>query len=1014
MVAADALTALAYLSIPLAIWSYLRRRGGDLGKLGWVPWLFVGFISACGLTHLLDIWTIWVPDYQWQAAAKTVTAGLSLVTALALWPLLPKALAIPSTADLQRVIAELEAEVARRRSAEVQTADVEQQLSLTLSSIDAGFLATDADGCVTRLNGVAERLTGWRQAEALGRPCFEVFDREDRPLSMNALNPIDVMRAQAVTIDQIHRIVIVARTGQRTAAEVRASLTHDDNGRVGGMMMVFRDITRLDRAEAEMRRLAAIVESSSGAIIGKTLSGRITSWNAAAERLFGYRAAEVLGQPIQMLFPPERAAEEMRILVELAQGRSVAPFDTVRLARDGSRLHLSVSISSIRDVSGNIVGASKIARDISAQRHAEAALRTSQRRLGFALEAGRIGDWEVDLSRRTVRRSGWHDRCFGHAQPQADWTLEDWWRQIHPEDRAGTVRGFEHCVAQGGDWHAEARVLWPDGSEHWLALHGTVVQEDDPLPRLLGIVVDVTASRQAERQRMRAERLAAENQQIQAANRLKSQFLANMSHELRTPLNAIIGFSDLLKSGAVPPDSPKRELFLGHISSSGYHLLQLIDDVLDLSKVEAGHMDFYPESLDLPALVGKVCGVLEPSLRNKQLQLTVDLAPELDNLLLDVGRFTQVLNNYLSNAIKFTPEGGQIRVRALAEGAEQFRLEVDDTGVGIATEDLPRLFVEFQQLDGSMSKRHQGTGLGLALIRRLVEAQGGTVGVRSELGRGSVFHVVLPRQPLATGQRARAASLPGPYRLMVLDNGQPVGRRVAQALSREGFDVQLATGETAGADLARDRYDGIVLDLSDIEPPNLDVLARVRGQDVRPQVPVVGLTLDCAAQGHTGFGVTDVLSKPLDSAEVLRALRQAGLLARAGARVLVVDDEAASVALMCATLEAAGMVVQGLQDPTQVVARLQAWPADAIVLDLMMPGCDGLQVLEALHARPGGCELPLFIWSSLVLSDDEYAVLTGSARDLIRQRGGGLDHLLSRLKRWPSREPIAVAGEGAR
>ncbi len=1011
LVVADVLIALAYFSIPLAIWHYVRRRRADLGKLGWVPWLFVGFITACGVTHLLDVWTLWVPDYRLQAAAKVLTAGLSLGTAVALWPLLPKALALPSTADLQRAIARLEAEVARRHSAEGQAAEVEQQLSLTLASMDAGFVVTDAAGSVTRLNAVAERLTGWTQDEARGQPCFEVLDREDRPPALRGLNPIDVMQAQGVTIDQVRRVVLIARDGQRTPAEVRASLTHEQDGRVGGMMVVLRDITRLDQAEAELHRLAAIVESSTDAIIGKTLDGRITSWNAAAERLFGYPAAEVLGRPIQMLIPAELADDEMRILANLSHGQEVAAFDTVRLARDGRRLQLSVSISPIRDTSGHIVGASKIARDISAQRAAEAALRTSQRRLVFAMEAGRIGDWEIDLDNGVVSRSAWHDRCFGHEQPRGSWTVDDWWRQVHPEDRQHVAQGFARCLDQGLDWHVETRVLWPDGSEHWLGLHGTAVREAGLGPRMLGIVADVTASRQAERQQMRAERLAAQNLQIQAANRLKSQFLANMSHELRTPLNAIIGFSDLLKSGAVPVGSPQHATFLGHISSSGHHLLQLINDVLDLSKIEAGRMEFYPEALDLPGLVGQVCNVLQTGVQTKGLRLSVDLAPELDDLVLDPGRLTQVLYNLLSNAIKFTPQDGQITVRALADGPDHFRLEVEDSGIGVAAQDLPRLFVEFQQLDAGLSKQHQGTGLGLALIRQLVEAQGGSVGVRSELGVGSVFHLVLPRRPVVRVVSPPAPVAAGGYRLMVLDHGRAVGQQVAQALSREGFHVDLASGEQALHRQGVHSYDGIVLDLSADQPPGLGVLADLRGRTPPSQVPVVGLTVDCAPQGHTGFAVTDVLSKPLEGDQVLRALRQVGLLDRPGARILVVDDDPAAVALMTATLDAAGLVVCGLHDGRQVLAQLQAWPADALVLDLMMPGCDGFEVLQALHDQPGGCSLPIFIWSSLLLTDEEYAVLSHSARAVIRKRGGGVDSLLARLKSWPLRPAPVTSGE---
>ncbi len=241
--------------------------------------------------------------------------------------------------------------------------------------------------------------------------------------------------------------------------------------------------------------------------------------------------------------------------------------------------------------------------------------------------------------------------------------------------------------------------------------------------------------------------LQAQNLQILETSRLKSQFMANMSHELRTPLTAIIGFAELLHGGTVPAGSAQQQAFLGHISSSGHHLLRLINDVLDLSKMEAGKLAFYPEPVNLPLLVGEITDMLRPEAQRKHLHLATEIEAEavLGPLLLDGTRLKQVLYNYLSNAIKFTPEGGRVVVRTRAHGATHFRLEVEDTGIGIAAEDLPRLFNEYAQLDVGSTKKHQGAGLGLALTRQLVRAQQGSVGVRSTPGQGSVFHAVLNR-----------------------------------------------------------------------------------------------------------------------------------------------------------------------------------------------------------------------------------------------------------------------------
>lgn len=239
--------------------------------------------------------------------------------------------------------------------------------------------------------------------------------------------------------------------------------------------------------------------------------------------------------------------------------------------------------------------------------------------------------------------------------------------------------------------------------------------------------------------------LVEENRRIQEASRMKSEFVASMSHELRTPLNAIIGFSELLRSEKAGPLNEEQREFLGDVLSSARHLLGLISDVLDLAKVEAGRMEFRPKRAEVEQLVLEVRDIIRPLASEKNLSLHIEVQADLGPVFLDPSRFQQVLYNYLSNAIKFTPAAGTITVRVTAEGPEKFRLEVEDTGIGMKAEDMSRLFVDFQQLEAGMAKRSQGTGLGLALTKRIVEAQGGSVGVRSVVGKGSTFWAVLPR-----------------------------------------------------------------------------------------------------------------------------------------------------------------------------------------------------------------------------------------------------------------------------
>jgi PAS domain S-box-containing protein len=258
-------------------------------------------------------------------------------------------------------------------------------------------------------------------------------------------------------------------------------------------------------------------------------------------------------------------------------------------------------------------------------------------------------------------------------------------------------------------------------------------------------IVDLRERKQMESERERVRQLEEQNLRTHEANRIKGEFLAAMSHELRTPLNTIIGFSELIFYGRVAPDSLDHHEFMGDILASGRHLLQLINDVLDLAKVEAGKLEFRPEPVVVESVIAEVTSVLRTLSLQKRIRVQVEADRSIEVIVVDPARFKQVLYNYLSNALKFTPEGGNIVVRTCPESPDSFRVEVEDSGIGIAPEQIQRLFVEVEQL-GAGARRSPRTGLGLVLTRRIVEAQGGTVGVRSSPGHGSVFHAVLPRE----------------------------------------------------------------------------------------------------------------------------------------------------------------------------------------------------------------------------------------------------------------------------
>jgi len=396
-------------------------------------------------------------------------------------------------------------------------------------------------------------------------------------------------------------------------------------------------------------------------------------------------------------------------------------------------------------------------------------------------------------------------------------------------------------------------------------------------------ISDLRERLRADEIRRRSAELETQNRRIQEASRLKSEFLANMSHELRTPLNAILGFAELLHDGQVDPASPTHKEFLGDILISGRHLLQLINDVLDLAKVEAGKLEFRPEPVEVPRLVGEVIAILRTSAAQKQIRMETQLDPSVAELTVDPARLKQVAYNYLSNALKFTPQGGSVTLRVKADGEHRFRLEVQDTGIGIAPDDLGRLFVEFQQLEAGAAKRHQGTGLGLALTRRLVEAQGGSVGVRSTVGGGSTFHACLPRHVIAMSRTRTPVVFPpsqiGARTVLVVEDDVRDQAQLVAALGDAGYAVEIAsTGAEAIAHWRAREYDAATIDLLLPDMSGLELLAALQSEATNRRTPIIVVTVVPDARLVAGFPVHDILHKPIDRESLLASLARAGVL----------------------------------------------------------------------------------------------------------------------------------------
>jgi PAS domain S-box-containing protein len=543
-----------------------------------------------------------------------------------------------------------------------------------------------------------------------------------------------------------------------------------------------------------------------------------------------------------------------------------------------------------------------------------------------------------------------------------------------------------------------------DGREIYVSLSVSPIR--DGAGNIIGasaISRDITVQKQLREELVRKNReLEQQNRLVQEANRLKGEFLANMSHELRTPLNAIIGFAQLMHDGKVGQVSANHKEYLGDILASAKHLLQLINDVLDLSKVEAGKLELVPARVDPEIVVTEVRDIVRSLAAKKRITMHTEIDPSLVEIVTDEKSLKQILYNYLSNAIKFTLEEGRVTVRLKPEGAENFRLEVEDDGIGIKAEDLGRLFVEFQQLEAGSGKNYPGTGLGLAVTRRIVEAQGGQVGVASEPGKGSTFYAILPRALRLAGKTVeeskRAANKDGPPVILVVEDDANDRAWIAREIKAAGYAVvTVATGAEALLRCRGQHFDAITLDIMLPDMNGRDLLEKLRQQRLNHDTPVVVVTVLAHKGVVAGFEVADILSKPVSEGEILRALKRCGVEMRARQPILVVDDDASSLKLAAKTLRNLGYRPLCRQDAKSALkAASEELPA-AVVLDLIMPEINGFEFLKRFRRVRRGRQTPVIVWTGKDLTESERAELR-AAGNFITKKDDEAGELILELK----------------
>jgi signal transduction histidine kinase/CheY-like chemotaxis protein len=507
--------------------------------------------------------------------------------------------------------------------------------------------------------------------------------------------------------------------------------------------------------------------------------------------------------------------------------------------------------------------------------------------------------------------------------------------------------------------------------------------------------------------------------QLEAANRHKSEFLASMSHELRTPLNAIIGFSEVLLERLFGDLNEKQEEYLRDILDSGRHLLSLINDILDLSKVEAGHMELERGRFSLPEVLENGLTMVRERASRHGITLDLKVDAALDVIEADERKVKQVVFNLLSNAVKFTPDGGRVGITAGLEGGE-VRITVWDTGIGIAPEDQARIFEEFQQVGGRDRQEQEGTGLGLALARRFVELHGGSLSVESAVGQGSRFTFILPVcitpsvEVLSEMAKPTEAAMEGdrPVVLVVEDDSQ-AAELLRLYLEGTGYRVEVARdGEEGFAKACQLHPALITLDLLLPKIDGWDLLVHLKGDATTREIPVVIVSIEEERGKGFALGAADYLVKPISREELVSALQRVGLKRRPreAVTILAIDDDPMALELVDAILSQEGFqIIKAYGGEEGVAAARRETPA-LIILDLLMPELDGFAVVERLRADPATATIPIVILTSKHLTPDEKARLNGEIACLARKgefsRGAFLELIRGILQPQMLQPPI--------
>ncbi len=916
------------------------------------------------------------------------------------------------------------------------------------NSANFSSIATDAKGVIQIFNVGAERMLGYTAAEVTNK--LTPADISDPEEVIAHAKWLSVELGESITpgfeamvfkasrgIEDIYELTYIRKDGSRFPACVSVTALRDAEQAIIGYLLIGTDNTARKQAEEALLKAGAlqlaIFRSANFSSIATDAKGVIQIFNVGAERMLGYSAADVVNRitPADISDSQEVVARAEALSLEFAT--PIAPgfealvfkasrgiediYELTYVRKDGSRVSAVVSVTALRDADEAIIGFLLIGTDNTARKQVEEErTKLDQRVRDQHFYTRSLVESNIDALMTTDPRGIITD-VNKQAEALTGCTRDELIGapfKNYFTDAARAEAGIKRVLNEGKVTNYELTARARDGRLTVVSYNATTFHDRDR--RLQGVFAaarDVTELKRFERT------LQQKNLELEEASRMKSEFLANMSHELRTPLNAIIGFSEVLRDGLLGDLTDQQRKFIGDIFGSGKHLLSLINDILDLSKVEAGKMTLDLEPMQVSSFLKNSLSIISERAASRHIRLSMDPTEALDTLVADPRKVKQIVYNLLANAVKFTAEGGRVTLRARrvaraevlqpsgsgtsrsfplakSEFAEFLQISITDNGIGISSEGLEQLFKPFSQIDTGLARKFEGTGLGLAMVRVLTELHGGALSVESGVGEGSCFTVWLPIRipevsltPVHLPVTHLADPATGTRTALVVEGDHKSFDLVRVQLEAEGFRVLHAVSAERGLALAA--VQPLSLITLDIMLPDMDgweLLGRLKEIPVLARVPIVIISI--VADRNKGFslGAAAVMQKPISRQELHESLTDLGLFPLTEGKqlkFLVVDDDPKSVELIALQLVGPSSTVFPASGGREAIDIARRELPDLIVLDLMMPETNGFDVVKTLQERPDTARIPILVVTAHQITPKDRARLNGYVAGILEK-----------------------------